>query len=54
VTWIAPSGLKLIKLLKVLEAGAKKPRVASICEEEGVTEKVAVNPFAGDAGKLTR
>jgi len=23
-------------------------------EEEGVTEKVAVKPFAGDAGKLTR
>jgi len=23
-------------------------------EEEGVTKKVAVKPFAGDAGKLTR
>jgi hypothetical protein len=44
----------LIKLLKVLEAGAKKPKAASMDEEEGVTEKVAVKPCAGDAGKLTR
>lgn len=44
----------MIKLLRVLEAGAKKPRAASIWEEEGVTEKVAVKPVAGDAGKLTR
>ena len=39
----------------MLEAGTKKPRVASMADEDGVTEKVAVKPVvAGDAGKLTR
>ena len=51
---MTPSGLKLIRLLRMPEAGVKKPKEASMDEEEGVTEKVAVKPFAGDAGKLTR
>jgi len=48
----------LIRLLRVgwlLGAGAKKPKAASMDEEEGVTEKMAVKPVvAGDVGKLTR
>ena len=52
-----PAGLKLIRLLRVgcpAEAGEKKPSDASMADEEGVTEKVAVKPLAGDAGKLIR
>jgi len=37
-----------------LEAGAKKPKAASMADEEGVTEKVAVKPWGGETGKLTR
>ena len=48
----------MIRLLRVgwlLGAGAKKPKAASMDEEEGVTEKMAVKPVvAGDVGKLTR
>ena len=57
-TWITPAGLKLIRLLRagcLLKAGAKKPKEASMDDEKGVTEKVAVKPVvAGETGKLTR
>lgn len=53
-----PAGLKLMRPLRTdcwLEAGAKKPKAASMAEEEGVAEKVAVKPVVGgDMGKLTR
>ena len=45
----------MIKLLRVPEACAKKPRAASMADAEGVAEKVAVKPWvAGEIGKLTR
>jgi len=47
----------LIRLLRVdwlEDAGAKKPKAASMADEEGVTEKVAVKPVVADEGKLTR
>lgn len=48
----------MIRLLRagcLLEAGAKKPKAASMAEEEGVAEKAAVKPVvARDTGKLTR
>ncbi len=48
----------MIRLLRVgwlEEADAKKPKAASMDDEEGVAEKVAVKPVVpGDVGKLTR
>jgi hypothetical protein len=43
----------LLKLGCLLEEGTKKPKEASMVDEE-VTEKVAVKPLVGDRGKLTR
>ena len=55
---MTPSGLKLIRLLRLgwLEnAGAKKPKAASMADAEAVAEKVAVKLWvAGEIGKLTR
>jgi hypothetical protein len=44
----------LLKLGCLLEEGTKKPKEASMVDDEEVTEKVAVKPLVGDMGKLTR
>lgn len=51
-----PAGLKLIRLLKAgcWLVSTKKPKAASMADEDGVAEKVAVKPLAGDTGKLMR
>ena len=47
--------IRLLRVGWVEEAGAKKPKAASMADEEGVAEKVAVKPVvASDVGKLTR
>jgi len=47
--------MRLLRVDWLEDAGAKKPKAASMADEEGVTEKVAVKPWvAGEIGKLTR
>ena len=47
--------IRLLRLGRLLGADAKKPKAASMADEEGVAEKVAVNPLAlVERGKLTR
>ena len=46
--------MMVLKVGWLEDAGAKKPKPASMADEEGVAEKVVVKPLVDEKGKLTR